>query len=297
MPHNTDFTLKNEYTLGFENSDANSYAHIQTENVESEVAASDVSLKSFKLKNELENNIWGDDGNLTLKVRDLLLDISDDFWETCGIRWVKPLTVVLMGSICNFNWSSYSDIDLHLVVDFSKVHNKTNFVQEYFDEKKNDWNENHKALKIYGYPVELYVQDVNAEVASGGIYDLYQNKWLKKPHLGDLKPIKLNKYAIKNVSAQIMTKIDDLWDMFKKEDDKHKIELIGNTCKKLHNEIKSLRKIGLKNSEMGSGNICYKVIRRSGYMEKLWKLQNKIYDKLNSLEESINFANKIKQEF
>ena len=297
MNQNNDITQKYEYTLGFDGADASSYAHIQNENIESEVDAEDVSLKSFQIKKELESNIWDENGDLDLKVRKVLLEVSDDFWETCNIRWVKPTDAILTGSICNFNWSSYSDIDLHLIVDFSKIHHKKEFVKEYFDEKKNDWNNNHKSLKIYGYPIELYVQDIDENPESGGIYDLYENKWIRKPKNGTFSPIKLNKYAIKNVSAKIMTKIDDLCDAFDGEEDKHKLEMIGKYCDKIQKELKKIRQIGLKDSEMGSGNICYKVVRRSGYMEKLWKLQDKVYDKLNSIEESLDFAKRLKRKF
>ena len=297
MVENIDITQKSEYTLGFDGADASSYAHVQNENMETEVDADDIDLTSFRLKNELESNIWDGEDNLDLNVRNTLLEISDDFWETCNIRWVKPVDAVLTGSICNFNWSSYSDIDLHLVVDFSKIHPRKDFVKEYFDDKKNEWNDSHKSLKIYGYPVELYVQDINEIPKSSGIYSLYKNKWLRKPEPNVFSAIKLNKYAIKDVSAKIMTKIDDLCDAFDGETDKHKLELIVKSCEKIQKELKRLRQIGLKDSEMGSGNICYKVVRRSGYMEKLWKLQDKIYDKLNSIEESLDFANKLKQKF
>ena len=297
MTENIDITQKSKYTFGFDGADASSYAHVQNENMETEVDADDIDLKSFRLKNELESNIWDGEDNLDLNVRNTLLEISDDFWETCNIRWVKPVDAVLTGSICNCNWSSYSDIDLHLVVDFSKIHPRKDFVKEYFDDKKNEWNDSHKSLKIYGYPVELYVQDINEIPKSSGIYSLYKNKWLRKPEPNAFSAINLNKYAIKDVSSKILTNIDDLCDAFNGETDKHKLEVIAKTSEKIQKELKRLRQIGLKDSEMGSGNICYKVVRRSGYMEKLWKLQDKIYDKLNSIEESLDFANKLKQKF
>ena len=297
MPQNTDFTQKDKYTLGFESPDASSYAHIANENVEVEVEPSQINLKSFKKHDGLDNKIWNENGDLDLRVRSLLLDISDDFWETCKIRWVKPKKVILVGSICNYNWSKYSDIDVHLIVDFKEVHDRADFVREYFNEKKNEWNENHKGLKIFGFPVELYVQDVDDNPKSGGIYDLYENKWLRKPKMGDLKPIKLDKYYIKDLSADIMTKIDDLCDAFEVEEDKHHIEEIGELCDKILDSISSMRKRSLEKGEMAAGNICYKVLRRSGYLDKIWDLKTKIYDKLNSLSENLDFNNAITRRF
>lgn len=268
---------------------------VMNENMEYEVEPEEISLRSFRVRDYLENRIWDEDGNLDLKVRRALMDISDDFWEHCNITWVKPKTVLLTGSICNFNWSEYSDIDLHLVVDFGEIHENREFVQEYFDEKKNDWNNSHDNLKIYGYQVELYVEDIDAETASGGIYDLWKNEWVRKPKEGNIEPIKLNKYAIKQVASDIMTEIDDLCDRFENEKDSHKIQGIGERCHELLKKIKSIRKRGLeKGGESSSGNIMFKVIKRSGYIEKLWKLSDDVYDRVNSITEEVVFRDRMR---
>lgn len=256
---------------------------MQFENQEYEIAPSQINLKSFRKRDRLACKIW-DGEKLSKQARLSLMDIADDFWEYCNIRWVKPEDVILTGSICNYNWSTFSDIDLHLVVDFKKVHKRTDFVQEYFDDKKNEWNNNHSSLKIFGFPVELYVQDINAEAVSGGVYDLWEDKWLKMPSKYDLKPIKLNKYAIKDTASKLMTQIDDYCETFENETDKHKIEVLGNRCEKLCDKIKAIRAKGLKQGEMGTGNIVYKCLRRSSYLDKLWDLMDKIYDKLNSVD-------------
>ena len=83
--------------------------HMQNENMEYEVEPEEISLESFAVRDYLDNHIWNDDNVLDSRVRNSLIDISDDFWDSCGIRWVKPKTVILTGSICNFNWSEYSD--------------------------------------------------------------------------------------------------------------------------------------------------------------------------------------------
>ena len=56
------------------------------ENIEFEIEPEEIRLDSFKVKDYLENHIWNDDGSLDLSVRRALLDISDDFWESCNIR-------------------------------------------------------------------------------------------------------------------------------------------------------------------------------------------------------------------
>ena len=257
------------------------------ENIESEVEANDVNLNSFKKRSELAPKIW-DGEKLNSRARLKLLDIADDFWESTNVNWVKPKAIHLTGSICNYNWSKYSDIDLHLVVDFSEVDKKTEFVQEYFNGKKNEWNEEHSNLKIFGFPVELYVEDINAETQSGGLYDLEENDWIKKPSSDSIKPIGLNKYGIKDKSADLMTRIDDLIDLFKKTDDDAELRKIGRKAHLLLSKIKRMRKSGLeRGGESDPYNIIYKVLRRTGRLDMLWKLNSNLYDKLNSIDETI----------
>lgn len=286
--------MKPDYKLCFEKGGFEPYAHIQQENIECEVDSDDINLKSFRVKNHLEDNIWNGD-ELNLRVRDKLMEIADDFWESCNIKWVKPKTVVLTGSICNFNWSSFSDIDVHVVVDFSEIHERKDFVQEYFDEKKNDWNNAHDNLNIFGYPVELYVEDVDAETESNGIYDLWKNEWIKKPD--DIESIGLNKYTIKDIASRIMTRIDDMSDKFHSTEDSYELEKLNEKIVSLRKHIKEMRKEGLKHGEMGILNIVYKVIKRSGYMNKLRDLNHEIYDKINSLNENKSFEANIRKIF
>ncbi len=264
--------------------DLDKYGNLN-ENIESEVEANQVNLYSFKKRNELAPKIW-DGYKLNSRARLKLLDIADDFWESTNIGWTKPKGIVLMGSICNYNWSKFSDIDLHLQVDFSEVDNKKDFVQEYFNGKKNEWNKEHSKLKIFGFPVELYVEDLGANTNSGGIYDLEKNDWIKKPSKESIKPIGLNKYSIKDKAAKIMTDIDDLYDEFKKTDDDAKLRKIGKKAHAILDYVKSMRKKGLnRGGESDSSNIIYKVLRRTGYMDILWNLSSSLYDKLNSIDE------------
>ena len=141
----------------------------------------------------------------------------------------------------------------------------------------------------------MYVEDIDAETASSAIYDLWENKWLKKPKEGNIEPIKLNKYGIKQVASDLMTQVDDLCDMFEKEHDKHKLEEIHDEADRISKLFKGIRKVGLKKGESGSGNIVYKVARRMGYLDKLWKLKTDCYDRINSINKSDTFNQKIKK--
>ena len=262
------------------------------ENYDFEVNSSEIDLSSFKKKHELVPNIWKPNGKLDSRIRLKLLDIADDFWKYVNLTWVKPSGIILTGSICNFNWSQYSDIDLHLIVDFDEIDEKTEFVKDYLDSKKNEWNNEHSGLQIMGYPVELYVQNLGEMPESNGIYDLEENDWVREPNPDDIKSIGLNKFSIKEKAAKIMTIIDDMYDALASTDDSHKIEQMGDDASYLWKKVKEMRKSSLeKNGESGSGNIVYKILRREFYLDKLWRLKVLCYDKLNSITESTNAEN------
>ena len=282
-----------EYQIGSEGS-ANDYFHVTNveENYEFEVAPEDVDLSSFKKEDTLAPRLW-DGMDLNPKARLKLLDIADDFWDTVGTDWVERKGIKLTGSICNYNWSKFSDIDLHIVVDFREVDERTDFVQEYYDAKKNEWNNEHENLKIYGYPVEVYVEDISAETESGGVYDLEENAWIKKPNPDDIESIELEKYEIKNKSAAIMTKIDNYLEKLDSSDDEYELRKLGEKSHKLLNKIKAMRKYGLKRGgETDPYNIIYKVLRRTEYLDKLWGISSDLYDKINSIgiDEERNIA-------
>ena len=197
------------------------------------------------------------------------------------------ILIILTGSICNFNWSKFSDIDLHLIVDFDEIDEKTEFVRDYLDAKKNEWNNEHSDLTILGFPVELYVQNLGEMPQSGGIYDLEENEWVKKPSMNDIKPIGLDKFSIKDKAADIMTIIDDMYNVLNSTVDSHEIEEIGEDANYLWKKIKGMRKKGLEMSgESSPSNIVYKILRRTEYLDKLWKLRTIVYDRSNSINES-----------
>lgn len=257
---------------------------IENINYINEVDSNNISLKSFEVKDKLYPKLWINN-KLNSRVRLRLLDIADDFIDTLAVDWVKPKDVVFTGSLANYNWSKYSDIDLHILLDYSKVYKKSEFVEDYFNAKKETWLNEHPYLKIYGFPVEIYVEDINSENYSSGVYSLYKNKWIKEP--GDFQDAKLNEKYVKKIAANLMTKIDNIEKKQKSTNDEHKIEKYQKELKTIFERVKKMRKEGLsKDGEMSSGNIIYKILRRTKYIDKIWDLINSSYDKINSIEES-----------
>ena len=255
------------------------------ENYIFEYKEDDVDMSSFEKQNILNPQIWDNENQINSRVRLKLLDIADDFIETLGISWIKPIDIILTGSLCNYNWSSYSDVDLHIIIDFAEINQKKQFVEEYFKLKKNEWNESHQDLKIYGFNVELYAEDVENDSVRDGIYSLEKDKWVKKPFSAKIQPISDTKERkIKYLASIALTKIEDLEDEFNEPYDEVKLEKLSYKIDRLLDTLKKVRQEGLnKKGEMSVGNIIYKICRRTGYLDKLWDLKNKVYDKKNSL--------------
>lgn len=239
-------------------------------------------LQSFKVKDTLNPKIWDNysnpkDAKLKKRVLDALNKISDEFIEFLG-QDVFVDDIILTGSLSNFNWSKYSDFDLHIVVDFSQYDKQSDLYKELFNLKKQAFNDKHN-IKIFGYDVELYVQDKDEEHTASGIYSIMENEWIKIPK--GVKP-KIDKDTLKSKVKNWIEKIDNTIKELK--GDKSSIDKV----KKLKDKLKEYRKSGLeKEEEFSYENLVFKYLRRSGHIEKLFNIQNKLTDKSLSIENQI----------
>lgn len=247
-----------------------------------DVNPSQINLKSFDIKEELNPKIWCE-GLIKPEIREALLLIAKDFAETVKIENLPITDVVVVGSIASYNWSKYSDIDLHLLVDFKKIKKVKDdeVLKDYFNSKKNDWNNKHEDLRVEGFPVELYIQSINEDNATDGMYSLTQDYWIKTP---ETKELQLNKVLIKQHAANLINRIEKMQDAFEKCRSKRKLKLLNMLVTKLYETICQDRKDGLNIKGEGSTeNIVFKVLRRTGHLKQLRDLKNEIYDKLNSI--------------
>lgn len=243
---------------------------------------SQINLKSFEYKKSLNPKIWIDN-KLNPKVRTQLIKIAKEFIKSTDIKFI-PVDIIIVGSIASYNWSKYSDIDLHIYCDFSTINNDKELIKKYFDSKKNDWNNTHGDITIYGYDVELYVQDINEVNASNGVYSVKNNYWIKFP---TYQHMQLKKDDIKQLAVNYIKKIDYYVNKFEDIDNIKQFLLLKSKCDYLYQLIKDGRKTSLeKEGEQATENIVFKVLRRSGHLQLLWNLRNKIFDKINSIDES-----------
>jgi hypothetical protein len=227
-------------------------------------------LTSFRLHDTLEPEIW-DNFELNKDIEEQLKKLASDYFENLDID-VELDDIWFTGSLANLNYSKYSDFDIHLVFDFSEVNDDVELVTKYLDSMKKIFEEQHD-IKILGYDVELYSQDINDEHTSTGVYSLLDDKWLRTPTKKNFRP---DEKLIKIKAEKIMRQIDEL-----KDDAKTKTyEDLEERIKKLWSGIKDMRKSGIEEEgELSTENLVFKLLRRNGSISDIIELKSKLYDK------------------
>lgn len=231
----------------------------------------------MKFHEELNPKIWtkmrekriGGKTNYYLKpeVRDKLNQISDAFIEYLDIPEKAILDIRITGSSANYNYTPHSDLDLHIIVDYDKVHKDCPIVEGYLWSMKSAFNKDHD-ISIYGIPVELYAEDSRVEAISNGVYSLLNNKWLKIPQ--KIKPT--------SNDAAVEAKFNELAEAVDKCDD-------SEVAKELQDKIYQMRKTGLsQEGEFSTENLAFKKLRDIGALERLKAMKKEKIDKELSLE-------------
>jgi predicted nucleotidyltransferase len=238
-------------------------------------------LQSFYAKDNLNTKVWNEKKGMYVmdpKVREHLLSVAENFIDFLKVEIVVS-DIILTGSLANYNWSDFSDFDLHVVVDFEQFdEDKLDLYKELFVVKKTLYNDEHD-ITIYGYEVELYVQDENESHFSSGVYSVLHNKWLVKPKK---EGFQLDEKALKNKVVSLMKQIDTTIEAAKEEPTEKAVERVN----KLRKKIKEIRGGGLKEGgEFSYENLAFKFLRRNGYIQKLFDFESEVLDKEFSIEQ------------
>lgn len=227
---------------------------------------------TIKFSDTLNKDIWNDE-ELKPQVYNKLKEIANAFIDYLDLN-LTIVDIQFTGSMANYNFNSDSDIDLHIIADFEKFGITYDLISDYFNAKKSLFNQNHD-ITIYGYPVELYVEDSNKPAKSGGKYSILYDKWIVKPQ-------------------QITQEVEDVVDSPKYLELTKQIENVlsseynSDEAENVLDKIYGLRVQGLQNGgEFSEGNLIFKRLRSNGYLQKIRNYINKNYDKSLSLTESM----------
>lgn len=239
-------------------------------------------IKSFESQDVLNPKIWEKEGKVYImrpEVREKLLETANVFIDFLGVD-VVITDIIMIGSLVNYNWSKFSDIDLHIVVNYNQFPtNSQDLYVEFFDLKKIIFNDRHN-IKLFGYDVECFVQSETETAFSSGIYSVLYDMWVNEPKQSEMKNIDVD--LLKEKANQWMRIIDGVVENISDEDP----DEIKRLVKQYKEKLKKFRNCGLeKGGEMSLENLVFKLLRRNGYIGKLYELPTDLIDKKLSMKQ------------
>ena len=241
------------------------------------IGQNDDDLMAFDVQPDLNQKIWDGDKMVRPGVKGALMDIVEEFMEGLDMD-LDIKDIIVTGSIANYNWSKFSDIDLHILIDFAEVNDNEEMVKKFFDAVRSNWNKLHNIL-VKGHEVEIYVQDEQEPHVSTGVYSLMNDRWLVKPK--KVRPA-IDRHTATKKMKQIAREVDKLSNMYHNDMYQEAFEFAGY----LKEKLKKMRRAGLERSGIYSPeNLAFKMLRRSGDIETLFGVYTKSYDKLHSLDQ------------
>lgn len=219
----------------------------------------------------LNPKIWNDN-KLKPDVDSKLTEIAYRWAEFANIPKAAIKDIILVGGNANFNYTEFSDLDLHLVVDKSEIANCPDILDDYLMGKKQLWSLTHQ-ISIYGQPVELYAQDKDAPLPLGqGSYSITHDVWIVEPKRQE---VNLSDPLLAQKVKDMAEKIDHLVDT--KADN---LEVL----RALKDRIAAMRNAAIRiGGEFALENLVFKELRNQGYLNKLSKYIRDIEDHSLSL--------------
>lgn len=200
------------------------------------------------------------------EVREHLLKIAQEFLDNFSIDILVD-DINLIGSNAGYNYKSKSDIDLHIITDFTQYPADVDIIDELFNAKKNNFNSNYD-ITIKDLEVELYIEDVNNPADTNGRYSIKDDTWLQEPTYIEEPPV--NKELVEEYTDKIEEVI--------KSKDLAKIDsLIDEIWDRRKNDVKQYGFIG-------EFNLVFKSLRAKGLLDKLRKTKTEVTSEELSLE-------------
>jgi len=243
----------------------------------------DVDTSSFVMREELHQDFWNQpDDRLDPEVREKLLEIARNFMEKHEVSDVDIKDITFTGSLANYNWSKFSDVDLHIIIDFADVDENFDLVKEYFNSRKSLWNLQHEIM-IRDFEVEIYVQSDSEPHASTGVYSILNDNWVTRPAVSiDAKDVDFDN--VRKKAQSLMDQIDRALELYSKK----RYQEALDRAEMLREKIRKFRQSGLESGgEYSIENIAFKALRRNEYLLKLSELNRDAYDKLMSIDEGV----------
>ena len=216
----------------------------------------------------LNPEFWNTDNTLNPEIRNVLYKVAKDFYTDTELT--APIRdIIMLGSSANYNWSQFSDVDVHIVINFTDINTDIELVTKMVDALKSNYNKEH-SIKIKNHAVELYIQDVSKFNRSSGVYSLVTNKWVRLPKK---EQVTLNPHEIQQKYSECVRMINSAV-----------LSQNVEELKKVLTRIYDMREVGLnQNGELSTENLVFKILRAKNHLNKLKQAIVQIYDKQVSI--------------
>ncbi len=220
---------------------------------------------------ELCPAVW-EETSMKTEIRKKLLAIAQDFWQALALD-VQLLDVQLTGSLANFNWTKASDLDVHLIIDFSQVDKNVSLVRKALDGQRFIWNQRHPVI-LAKHDVECYIQHKDEQHIASGLFSLLKNQWLVTPTWTapqvDEKDVKEKLRVINSEIREVKSRVSSARGNDAKE--------LFAYLERIKKKIMADRKEGLaRGGEFSVENIVFKELRNTGAIEEIIEAMSKAY--------------------
>lgn len=212
------------------------------------------------------------------ETRTKLLQIANDFYVDLKVD-CPVLDVQLTGSLANYNWNEYSDLDVHVIMDLSKISDDLDMAKQAMDGLRLVWNQRHP-VTINGHDVELYAQDISQLHQASGLYSLMKDEWIRKPQFNP--PVIDERDVNRKVEAYGVEIAEMKKDLANATPDSARDIL--ERASALKKKVSKARDEQLqhKNGEFSIENLVFKAMRNNGMFGDLIDIKAKAYSLMYS---------------
>lgn len=226
-------------------------------------------------QNELNTLFWTN-SQFDPSIREKLLQIANEFYQTFKLE-IPISDIQLTGSLANYNWTPKSDLDVHVLIDFSKLNPDIALVKKGIDGQRFVWNLRHNIV-IRGHDVELYLQDVNEPHVASGLFSLLNNEWIRIPKYN---PPQIDEMDVQKKFEGIVNDIDQLGANLQSGSPNISPRELYDHSERVKSRIMKMRKEGLaERGEFSVENLVFKKLRNEGYIQNLIDLISRSYEKI-----------------
>jgi hypothetical protein len=223
---------------------------------------------------ELNSLFWSGE-KFDQEVREKLISIANEFYATFKLD-IPISDIQLTGSLANYNWTPKSDLDVHVLIDFSKISDDIALAKKAMDGQRFIWNLRHNIV-IRKHDVELYLQDIREPHVASGLFSLLNNQWIRIPKYD---PPQVDEKDVEVKFEGIVNDIKEIESRLENESDINPRELYSH-AEKVKEKIMKARKEGLaERGEFSVENLVFKKLRNEGYIEKIIDLISRSYEKI-----------------